>query len=460
MTTGETTQRRQPARVADDPAERYEAITAASRRCACDAAAHLPGGDSRSTLCHPPYPLAFEEGRGCRVVDLDGNELLDFTGNHTSLIHGYGHPRILEAVADQLGKGTAFAGPTRAQVAFARQLCERIESLERVRFTSSGTEATLQSVRAARAYTGRQVIAKIEGGYNGSWDEVMVSTHPRAEQAGDRERPASVPASEGLAARAVSDVLVLPFNDEASTRRLLEEHGSSVAAVIVEPVLGSAGMIPADASYLRLLRELASRMGIVLIFDEVISFRVAHGGAEGHYGVRPDLTCLGKAIGGGFPLGVVGGRAEVMELFDPSGGQPRVPHPGSYNANPVSLVAGSASLELLTEEAVDRLNENGDALRRGLRAAFGEAGLAVQVTGLGSLFGIHFLRHPVRSYRDTLASDKGLRHRLFLGLVAEGVLIDPRGAGCLSTATGQAELDAFAGAVRRVAPSLAAGRRG
>ncbi len=457
MTTGDTTERRRPVRLEADTAEHFEAITPASRRSVGDATAYLPGGDSRSTLFHPPYPLTFEEGHGCRVVDLDGNALLDFTGNHTSLVHGYGHPRVLEAVAGQLRRGTAFPGLTRAQAAFARQLCERIESLERVRFTSSGTEATLQAVRAARAYTGRHVVAKIEGGYNGSWDEMMVSIHPRVDQAGDRERPESVPASEGLTAGAASDVLVLPFNDEAATRRLLEDRGSSVAAVIVEPVLGSAGMIPAEPSYLRLLREVTSRMGIALIFDEVISFRVAHGGAQGHYGVRPDLTCLGKAIGGGFPLGVVGGRAEIMELFDPSGGQPRVPHPGSYNANPISLVAGSVTLELLTEEAVDHLNETGDALRSDLRDAFDEAGLPVQVTGLGSLFGIHFRPGPVRGYRDTLASDRGLRHRLFLGLVAEGVLIDPRGAGCLSTATGQAELEAFSGAVRRVAPSLAGG---
>lgn len=455
MTYSEITEPPQTGPPEPEGFESYAAITPASRRCAGEAAAYLPGGDSRSTLFHAPYPLAFEEGRGCRVVDLDGNELLDFTGNHSSLIHGYGHPRLLEAVADQLHKGTAFPGLTRPQVEFARQLCERIESLERVRFTSSGTEATLQAVRAARAYTGRQLVAKIEGGYNGSWDEVMVSTHPSAEMAGDLERPAAVPAAEGLAPQVESTVLVLPFNEEAAMRRLLEERGPSIAAVIVEPVLGSAGMIPAEARYLRALRETTRRLGIALIFDEVISFRVAYGGAQEHYGVSPDLTCLGKAIGGGFPLGVVGGRSDIMAVFDPSEHPARVPHPGSYNANPLSLVAGATSLELLTQAEIDRLNRHGDALRSELSAAFAEAGIAVQVTGLGSLFGIHFLPRPVKSYRDALCSDKGLRHRLFLGLVGEGVLIDPRGAGCLSTAIAEEELDAFVGAVRRVAPSLA-----
>ena len=455
MTSSEMTERERSGPAAAEPLESYVAVTPASHRCAGEAAAYLPGGDSRTPLFHAPYPLAFEEGRGCRVVDLDGNELLDFTGNHSSLIHGYGHPRLLEAVADQLRKGTAFPGLTRPQVEFARQLCERLDSLELVRFTNSGTEATLQAVRAARAYTGRHLVAKIEGGYNGTWDEAMVSTHPRAHEAGDPQRPAAVPAAEGLAPHVESQVLVLPFNDEAATRRLLEERGVSLAAVIVEPVLGSAGMIPADADYLQTLREATRRLGIVLVFDEVISFRVAYGGAQEHYGVLPDLTCLGKAIGGGFPLGVVGGRSDLMAVFDPSEGLPRVPHPGSYNANPLSLAAGAASLALLTGTEIDRLNRHGDALRSALSAAFAEAGLAVQVTGLGSLFGIHFLPRPVKSYRDALCSDKDRRHRLFLGLIGEGVLIDPRGTGCLSTAIGKEELDEFVGAVREVAPSLA-----
>ncbi len=458
MTYSEISELGRTGRAEADCSESYAAMTPASRRCAGEAAAYLPGGDSRTPLFHAPYPLGFEEGRGCRVVDLDGNELLDFTGNHSSLIHGYGHPRLLEAVADQLRKGTAFPGLTRPQVDFARQLCERVESLELVRFTSSGTEAAMQAVRAARAYTGRPVVAKVEGGYNGTWDEAMVSTHPSAEEAGDLERPAAVPATEGLAPQVESGVLVLPFNDEPAMRRLLEERGSSVAAVIVEPVLGSAGMIPADAHYLRALRETTRRLGIVLIFDEVISFRVAYGGAQEHYGVSPDLTCLGKAIGGGLPLGVVGGRSDIMAVFDPSEQRPRVPHPGSYNANPLSLVAGAASLELLTRGEVDRLNRHGDALRSELSAAFAEAGLAVQVTGLGSLFGVHFLPRPVKSYRDALSADKDRRHRLFLGLVGEGVLIDPRGTGCLSTAIGRGELDEFVGAVREVAPSLADAR--
>lgn len=434
--------------------ESYFETTPASYRQLSEATAYLPGGDSRSTLFHSPYPLTFTEGRGCRVMDVDGNEFLDFTGNHSSLILGYGHPRLLEAVSEQVTRGTAFPGPTPPQVAFARRLCERVGSFELVRFANSGTEAVLQAVRAARAHTGRQTIAKIEGGYNGSWDDVMVSTHPGEDEVGVLERPSAVLASDGLSAGAEGDVIVLPFNQVEATRRLIEERGTAVAAVIVEPVLGSAGMIPADASYLRMLREVTKRLGVVLIFDEVISFRVAVGGAQEHYGVFPDLTCLGKAIGGGFPLGVFGGRGDIMSLFDPSDERPKVPHPGSYNANPVSLVAGATVLELLTKSEIDTLNRRGRALREELSTAFSEAGLPVQVTGLGSLFGIHFVSQPVKSYRDTLGTDKDLRHRLFLGLLREGVLIDPRGVGCLSTAIGETELDHLSKAIRKVADSL------
>jgi glutamate-1-semialdehyde 2,1-aminomutase len=186
------------------------------------------------------------------------------------------------------------------------------------------------------------------------------------------------------------------------------------------------------------------------VFDEVVSFRVAYGGAEEYFGVVPDLTFLGKLIGGGFPLGAFGGRRDVMALFDPSGGRPKLPHPGSLNANPVSLAAGTATLELLTREAIDAINRRGESLRARMREAFAEAGVAAQITGLGSLFGIHLTRLPVRDYRDTLDIDAGLRHRIFLGLFNEGVLIDPRGVGTISTALGEAELDRFVEALRAV----------
>jgi glutamate-1-semialdehyde 2,1-aminomutase len=239
---------------------------------------------------------------------------------------------------------------------------------------------------------------------------------------------------------------------------LIEQQAEQLAAVIVEPVMGSAGMIPAEQGYLDMLREVTERLGILLVFDEVISFRVAYGGAQEYYGVSPDLTCLGKLIGGGFPLGVFGGRGDVMAMFDPSHGRPQIPHPGSYNANPISLVAGATALELLTDEAIRLLNRRGETLRQKVRMAFEDVGLPAQVTGLGSLFAIHFTPQPIKSYRDTMGADADLRHRVFLGLFEEGVLIDPRGVGCVSMAIEEAEVEQFVGSLRDVLRTLSGPR--
>jgi glutamate-1-semialdehyde 2,1-aminomutase len=427
----------------------YRRKTPASCRFFASAREYLPGGDSRSTLFYQPYPAVMDRGDGCFLYDLDGNRLLDFTGNHSSLIHGYSHPPVMRAIDQQLRKGTTFPGATESQLRFARLLCERIPSVERIRFTSSGTEAVLNAIRAARAVTGRSRIAKVEGGYHGTADDVMVSIHPSASAAGDRRRPSATPHGKGVRAGAVSDAVILPFNDIEGARAILESSGSQLAALLVEPVLGSAGMIPAEGAYLESLRELTRRLGVVLIFDEVVSFRVAYGGAQEHYGVLPDLTCLGKLIGGGFPLGAFGGRSDIMALFDPTQG-PAIPHPGSHNANPVALSAGAAAFEVLSAEALTQLNARADTVRSDIRNAFGEMGIPVQVTGLGSLFGLHLTRTPVTSYRDTLSADRVLRHQIFLGLYNEGILIDPRGVGCLSTALGDPEITHFGRGLRAV----------
>ena len=433
----------------------YRGLTPTSYEYFLKGREYLPGADSRSPLFYPPYPVVLEEGNGCWLFDVDGNELLDFTGNHTSLVLGYRDPQVLDAVQRQLEKGTAFPGVTVPQVRFAKLLCERVPSFERVRFANSGTEAAMNTIRAARAFTGRQKIAKIEGGYNGSWDDVMVSTHPSGEQSGDVLRPFAAPASLGLSPKSTDNVVVLPFNEVEAAARLLEQQGEHLAAVIVEPVLGSAGMIPVEQNYLEMLREVTERLGILLVFDEVVSFRVSHGGAQEYYGVTPDLTCLGKLIGGGFPLGAFGGRSEIMAMFDPSSGGPQIPHPGSYNANPVSLVAGATTLELLTAEGIQLLNLRGESLRRQIYTAFDDVGLPAQITGLGSLFAIHLTSEPVKSYRDTMHADTDLRHRIFLGLFKEGVLIDPRGVGCLSTAIGETDIEQFVGALRSVLGTVA-----
>jgi glutamate-1-semialdehyde 2,1-aminomutase len=393
------------------PEEReYRRLTPASERFLQEARRYLPGGDSRSTLFYRPYPAVLARGQGCTVTDLDGNELLDFSGNHSVLIHGYHHPAVLAAVRRQLEAGTCFAGPTEPQLRLARMLCERIPSVELVRFTNSGTEATLQAIRVARRFTGRRLIARARAAYHGSLETTMDPGHPEA--------------------------VVMPFDDADEAARTIEAHGRELAAVLVEPVQGSAGMIPATREYLERLREVTGRLGILLVFDEVVSFRIAWGGAQEYYGVTPDLTILGKLIGGGFPLGALGGRTDVMTLFDPSNGPPAVPHPGSYNANPMSLAAGAATLELLTPEAIQALNRRGDAFRVSLGEFFDQTEARVRITGVGSLFAIHPTAQP------------DLRHRIFLGLYNQGVLVDPRGVGTLSTAIGEQEIARVLGALR------------
>ena len=408
--------------------ERYRLRTPASARYFEEARRYLPGGDSRSTLFYPPYPAVLDHGEGCRVVDLDGNRLLDFTGNHSVLIHGYVQPAVMDSIRRQLGKGTCFSGPTDVQLRLARHLVERIASVELVRFTNSGTEAVMMALRGARTFTARRMVAKLEGGFHGTSEDVMGTSHP--------------------------ELVLLPADDARSAVSVLEQRGEEIAALLVEPVQGSAGMIPLEAGFLRAMREATSRLGIVLIFDEVVCLRVAYGGAEEHYGIVPDMTCLGRLIGGGLPLGAFGGREEIMALFDPSGGPPAIPHPGSYNANPVSLAAGLATLELLTRDTIAQLNRTGERVRAELKREFDEAGVPAAITGLGSLFGIHLTNGPVRTVRDAARGHAGLRHRIFLGLYNEGVLLDPRGVGTLSTPIGEREIERFLEALRTVLARL------
>jgi len=408
--------------------QRYRLRTPASARHFEEARRYLPGGDSRSTLFYPPYPAVLDRGEGHWVVDLDGNRLLDFTGNHSVLIHGYLEPAVMDAIRRQLEKGTCFPGPTDPQLRLARHLVERIASLERVRFTNSGTEAVMMALRGARTFTSRRLVAKLEGGFHGTSEDVMGSAHP--------------------------DLVLLPADDADAAAGVLERRAHEIAALLVEPVQGSAGMLPVDAAFLRAMREATRRLGIVLVFDEVVSLRVAHGGAEEHYGIAPDMTCLGKLIGGGLPLGAFGGREDIMALFDPSRGPPAIPHPGSYNANPVSLAAGLATLELLTRDTIARLNTRGERLRTELKRGLDEAGVPAAITGLGSLFGIHLTDRRVRTIRDAASADAGLRHRIFLGLYNEGILLDPRGVGTLSTAIGEPEIERFMKALRTVLARL------
>ena len=433
--------------------DRYIERTPKSREAWEEAKRYLPGGDSRNSIFWNPYPIFVEQANGAHVVDADGSDRLDFIGTMTTLILGHAPEPVVDAVRSQLEQGVVYNAPNRHQVRLARLLCERIPSFDMVRFTNSGTEATLNTIRAARAFTGRSLIAKAEGGYHGSHDVVSVSVrvdpHVFNAEAGERLHPDALPATEGLADGVLDSVVVIPFNETGPAREILERHKNDLAAVIVEPMLGSVGMLPATHEFLAMLRDFATESGVVLIFDEVISFRVAPGGSQEYYGVTPDMTSLGKIVGGGFAVGAFGGRQDIMDLYDPTTG-PRVAHAGTFNANPATMLAGAVTLEQLTPEVYRRLAEVTEYLRHGLREVGRELEVPVQVTGLGSLFGIHFQDDTLVGYRDIAKADSAFRHNVFLGLLNEGILMAPNLVGAVSTVLGEDEVDSFVDAFRTV----------
>src|SRR5436189_2047405 len=329
-----------------DPEALYRQTTAASRALHEKAVAVMPGGTTRTTTYFDPYPLYIERGEGCRIWDADGTERIDMLGNYTAMILGHAHPKIVEAIRNQAARGTGFAAANPVEVELATLLCERVPIRDAVRFCNSGTEATMFAMRLARAFTGRPSIARMEGGYHGTHDYAEVSTHPAAAEAGPAEEPRAAPDSMGTPGWALEEVVVLPFNNASAAERIIRREGSRLAAVILEPIIGAGGVIPATPEFLRRLRDVTHELGILLIFDEVISFRVAPGGAQELYGILPDLTTLGKIIGGGLPVAAFGGRADVMELLDPR--RPGfLPQAGTLNGHPLGMAAGVATLALL-----------------------------------------------------------------------------------------------------------------
>lgn len=395
----------------------------------------MPGGNSRHGVFLSPFPPYAVSGSGCRVIDADGVERIDCVNNWSSLIHGHCNPAIVEAVRHQAGILMAAGMPTEAEIELAELLVDRLPGIEQLRFSNSGSEGVLFALRAARAFTGRDRIAKVEGAYHGSIDAVEVSVAPSSTRWGSAWAPASVPATDGIPQSVLHDTLVLPFNDVQSTEALLREQGQTLAAVVLDPVVSRMGLVAATPEYLRMIREVTRELGILLVFDEVFSFRLGYHGIQGEVGVTPDLTALGKIIGGGLPVGATGGRADVMAVFDLTRPPLRVEHGGTYNANPMTMAAGLACMRQMTPDAYTHLSRLGDQLRTGLRDALNDAGVPGQVQGQGSLAALTFMTDPVTSYRDLKSRDHdrrkvGLLHRHLLN---HGVQIVPYGMFILST---------------------------
>jgi len=410
----------------------------------------MPGGTTRTTTYFDPYPLYIERGEGCRVWDADGTERIDMLGNYTAMILGHAHPKVVEAIARQAARGTGFAAANPIEVELATLLCDRVPSLDAVRFCNSGTEATMFAMRLARAFTGRPKIARMEGGYHGTHDYAEVSTHPELDSAGPPDAPSPQKDSIGTPDWALDQVVVLPFNNPDAAEAAIRREGGLLAAVILEPIIGAGGVIAATPEFLQRLRDVTRELGILLIFDEVISFRVAPGGAQQMYGVTPDLTTLGKIIGGGLPVAAFGGRADVMELLDPRR-EPSLAQGGTYNGNPLGMAAGLATMRELTPDVYDDLNRNGARVAEQLSEVFASHDVAVQVNGAGSMFALHFTATPVTDYRTMAGANKKRTRELFLGLVNHGVLMAPRAMGALSTPMEEDDIQEFIDAVDVVA---------
>jgi glutamate-1-semialdehyde 2,1-aminomutase len=411
----------------------YTSKTQKSKELYEKAKSVLPAGVSYAIRHFEPYPFYTARAKGSKLFDVDGNEYIDFWLGHTALILGHSPPAVIEAVKKQLENGTHYGTSHELEIKLAKQIVKIVPSAEMVRFTNSGTEANMYATRLTRAYTGRSKIAKFEGGWHGGYDALHISV----------KYPFDIPESAGLTAGALQDTIVLPFNDLEVVRERLKNK--EVAAVVIEPVLGAGGGIPAEKEFLKGLREFCDQEGILLIFDEVITgFRLAPGGGQQYYGVAPDITVFGKILGGGFPIGTFCGRREIMERIDTLVYErPYYSfHGGTFAANPISMTAGLATLKILEDgQLANKLNNVGGRIREKVREIFESNGVDVQVTGAGSLFNTHFTKEEVKDARAASKADKKKQVDYHLSLITNGVFFLPTHTGALSTAHSETDIE-------------------
>ncbi len=445
--------------VPDDPSQTraiaYRSEDARSRRLYERACEVMPGGNTRHSIALMPYPIYAASGSGCRVTDVEGEERIDFLNNFTSLIHGHADPDVTRAVQAAVARGTAYTAPAECEVALAELLVERVPSVEKIRFCNSGSEAVLLAIKAARAYTGRSRIAKIEGAYHGIYDPAQASERATPEDWGPHDHPATV--VEAGASHATRDeVVVMPWNDADVCERLIEENRDSLAAVLVDPRPLAIALIPPKPGFLQRLREVARRHGIVFIADEVMSFRRSYHGTLHEPDVRADLTTLGKIIGGGFPVGAVGGSGEVMSVFDHTK-ELAVHHGGTYSANPVTMTAGLTAMRMMTREAYAELERLGDQLRDGLRQMLRRRGWPGQVFGSASLFSVRLTEDELTDFRSVRldALSQPVYGELCHEMLGRGIMTSRRSViGSLSTPMTVVEADAFIDALERSLTAL------
>ncbi len=412
----------------------------------------MPGGNSRHSIYYPPYPVYAAYAKGCRITDVDGVTRLDCVNNMSALIHGHGNAAVLKAITTQAARLVCAGAPTAVEVDLAEALCARLPFAQQIRFTNSGSEAVMFACRVARAYTGRSKIAKVEGAYHGSYDGVAFGLNPGPDQWGKAECPAVTPATQGVTDSVAADTIVLPFNDVDATRTVLRAHRVDLAGVLIDPLVTRMGFMAASSEYLEFVRQFTADNNSLLIFDEVFSFRIGYHGAQGEVAIEPDLTALGKVIGGGLPIGAVAGREVYMSLFNQLLQPVAVAHSGTFFANPMSMAAGKAALDQLTPAVMARLNDMGLTLREKLEETLSTYGVEGYVAGAGSLCALILGTPKPTNYRQIFsvmaggALEKGLKlHRFLLNA---RVQIIPPGGIVLSTAMNQGDIEEIVSAVR------------
>jgi glutamate-1-semialdehyde 2,1-aminomutase len=376
-------------------------------------------GVAKGAYYYPPFPLTMAGGTGCILEDIDGHRYRDFAGHHTAQILGHGHPAIVDAVVKQSKAGIATGAPMGLAANLAEEICARVDSVEQVRFCNSGTEASLHAIRLARAFTGKPKIAKFEGGYHGSHDGVEISVAAVSPASGSAEAPRPVPTAKGMASSALEDVLILPYDDEAAVESLISTHRNELAAVLLDP---KCGLLPQRPGFIRAIREITQANDVLLIFDEIVGFRAAHGGMQSVFGISPDLTLFGKIIGGGFPVGAFGGRADLMSLLDPTNSGP-VFQSGTFSGHPVVMAAGLAMLRSLTENRLAHVNRLTDKLTDGLTHIFTRRDTQAQAINTGSVFSIYFMSRIPRTARDVTEHSTEREHDIFIHLLNSGFFL-------------------------------------
>jgi len=416
----------------------------------------LPGGVSRNTLLHGDYPYYVDRGEGCRIIDVDGISRIDFANNMAAHIHGHAFAPIVTAVTEQLQYGTAFTMATEAEVKFAEHMCSRATSFNKIRFVNSGTEAVMAGMKAARAFTGRTKIAKVEGSYHGAYDYAEVSQSPTPGNWGAKDKPNAVPLAHGTPTAVLEDMIIIPFNDAEKAIAILEQHKEQIACVLIDPIPHRIGMIPIDAKFAQTIRKWTTNNSSLLMFDEVITFRSEFGGMQQRLDVIPDLTAMGKMIGGGFPVGALAGSDDVMGVFTKGDKGLLLPHSGTFSANPVTMTAGLIAMELFDREAIAKLNKLGDYARQTIADVIKTAGVPACVTGTGSLFRIHLSAEVPTDYRDShhTPNESMILGKFIDSLYDEGVMMIHTAAATLSTPMNEAVIDEFADSLSRAFASV------